>query len=169
MIDDQEILAMGTIAEALKPLDEATRKRVIEWLISREGIGGTVGTRIGPVLPVTNAAGSVLSGESNTQSLSDFFYSVDPQNDMERALAVAYYLQVFQGNDELSSQDINDELKHLGYPIANITKALTKAMDVTPRLMHQTRKEGTSQQARKKYKVTHEGMKFLQAKTLVET
>jgi hypothetical protein len=168
MSEDKEIRAMGEIANAISDLDENTRKRIIQWLISREGL-----TLSGQVLTEPRIAkifsNSTSIESSQDQSLSEFFYSVDLQNDMERAVAVAYYLQTVDGKEELSSQEINDELKHLGYPISNITKTLNKAMETTPRLMHQTRKEGNARQSRKKYKVTHEGMKFLQAKVSTTT
>ena len=162
MSEDPEIAAMRSILEAMSELEEDSRKRVVQWLMNREGISSdalgslTMGRKLSSARP--------RGTEDNAMSLSDFFYSVDPQNDMERAIAVAYYLQNSGGKEELTSQEINDELKHLGYPISNITKALTRAMETVPRLMHQTRKEGTSQQARKKYKITHEGMKFMEAR-----
>jgi len=163
MIEDKEITAMSRITDILSSLEEEARKRILLWLLSREGLTTPPATIVGSSTRVKVLSGSVID-PNESKSLSDFFYSVDPQNDMERALTVAAFLQSTGGGEDLSSQEINDELKHLGYPIANITKALTRAMEVTPRLMHQTRKEGTSQQARKKYRVTHEGMKYLQGR-----
>lgn len=161
MAEDLEIKAMSIISEALSDLDENARKRVIQWLVSREGFVQPKSTSLTLPQSVT-PTGTVEGVDEN--SLSDYFYSVDPQNDMERALAVAAFLHTTKGKTDLGSQEINNELKHLGYASSNITLALTRAMEVKPQLMHQTRKEGTSQQARKKYKITSEGLRYLQAK-----
>ena len=46
----------------------------------------------------------------------------------------------------------------MGHRVTNITVAINSLMNRKPQLMIQTRKEGTSQQAHKKYKVSAEGL-----------
>src|SRR5690349_19708564 len=118
MAEDKEIKVMGIVAEAIAELDEDARKRVILWLMSREGVSSSKAVSTSPQLQSLQKSTGELPNDK--QSLSDFFYSVDPQSDMERAIAIAGYLQTVGGREEFSSQEINDELKHLGYPIANI-------------------------------------------------
>ena len=70
---------------------------------------------------------------------------------------VAAYLQNKGGEKELTSREINKELKNLGHGVGNITNAISSLSVKKPSLMIQTRKEGRSKQAQKKYKVTTEG------------
>src|SRR5665213_3093433 len=80
MSEDPEIAAMRSILEAMSELEEDSRKRVVQWLMNREGISSdalgslTMGRKLSSARP--------RGTEDNAMSLSDFFYSVDPQNDM---------------------------------------------------------------------------------------
>jgi hypothetical protein len=89
--------------------------------------------------------------------------AVKPTNGLERILAAAYYHQVVQGDPDFDSQTLNTELKHLGYPSANITRDMVRLVDRSPKLVIQTRKEGTSQQARKKFRLTTEGVRTIES------
>jgi hypothetical protein len=82
-----------------------------------------------------------------------------PDTDAERALVAGYWLQCTQGQTEFTAQAVNDELKNLGHGVSNITNAFSSLKDQKPALVIQVRKDGTSQQARKKYRVTAEGKK----------
>ena len=82
--------------------------------------------------------------------------------DSERALVAAYWFQYLGGVSDFDSATLNKELKHLGHQSSNITTALTSLMSKKPQLVIQTRKSGASKQARKKYKLTNEGIKQVQ-------
>jgi hypothetical protein len=56
---------------------------------------------------------------------------------------------------------LNTELKNLGHAIPNITDALTSNIEKKPQRVIQLQKAGTSRQARKTYKVTHEGLVYV--------
>jgi hypothetical protein len=58
---------------------------------------------------------------------------------------------------------VNKHLKHLGHPVSNITRAIDTMIDQTPRLILQTSKSGRAKQARKRYKVTRQGVKHVLA------
>ena len=66
------------------------------------------------------------------------------------------------GQDDWDSQNVNTELKHLGHPSTNITRDLDQLMGRTPKLVLQTRKEGSTRQARRRYKLTREGMRIVE-------
>jgi hypothetical protein len=70
---------------------------------------------------------------------------------------VGYWFQVHQGMKDFDSQRVNAELKNMGHGVGNITDAFTTLIDGKPQYVIQTRKSGTSRQARKLYRVTNEG------------
>jgi DNA-binding MarR family transcriptional regulator len=82
---------------------------------------------------------------------------------LDKVVAVAYWFQQLQGNEDWDSATVNNELKHLGYSSSNITRDLDNLMAKSPRYVIQTRKEGTTKQARKRYKLTREGIRAVEA------
>ena len=92
----------------------------------------------------------------------ELFDAGSPSSGPEKALVAAYWFQVVQGNDDLDSQQLNTELKNLGHPSTNITRDLGGLINRAPRFVIQVRKDGTSRQARKKYKVTREAIKAVE-------
>ncbi len=94
--------------------------------------------------------------------LAEFFASKSPKTDADKALVVGYYLQYKAGLEILDSQRINSELKNLGYGISNITRTLEHLKSKRPALILQTRKQGTTKQARKLYRLTMEGKRYVE-------
>lgn len=76
---------------------------------------------------------------------------------------VSYWFQFIKGDADIDSQSVNTELKHLGHGVGNITQAFAGLIARKPQLVIQTKKEGKTQQARKKYRVTQEGKKAVDA------
>lgn len=74
----------------------------------------------------------------------------------------AYWVQAVQGHDKWQSTALTAELKNLGHAIPNITDALTSNIEKKPQRIIQLQKSGSSRQARKTYKVTHEGLIYVQ-------
>jgi hypothetical protein len=92
----------------------------------------------------------------------EFFNAAGPENGSDRALVAGYWFQKILGNSTLDSFLLNKELKNLGYPASNITRDLDTLMKKKPQLVYQTRKGGTSQQARKSYKLSDEGIRAVE-------
>ncbi len=92
------------------------------------------------------------------ESVADIFGKANPESDADKVLIVGAYLQGKNPTGELTGRQINKELKNLGHGVGNITNAITSLMERKPKLMIQTRKEGKSRQAQKKYRVTTEGL-----------
>lgn len=158
-----EINAMKSVAEALTLLDEAACGRVLRWASDR------FGAKI-PVLQqspaseveedISQAGDKPKQTEEQTYSdIADLYAASHPSNDPEKALIVGYWFQIIEGQGDFDSQRINKELKHLGHGVSNITSAMSSLIGRKPALVMQTKKSGNSQQARKKYKLTHEGIK----------
>jgi len=74
-------------------------------------------------------------------------------------LTVAFWLQECLHHDEWEGFAINSELKHLGHGLKNVTDALKALIDQRPQLVVQLRKSGKTKQARKRYKLTAEGVR----------
>jgi hypothetical protein len=151
MSDDAEITAMTGIAHALQYLDEPARIRVLSWANSRFGRLTAEGGR------GSSVAFSVAEDRIEFSNLAELFDAADPKTDKEKALVSAYWTQVCQGQPNFGSQSINSSLKDLGHGVANITVSLGQLKDEKPALIHQIKKAGTSQQARKTYRLTEEG------------
>jgi hypothetical protein len=158
----RELDAMKIIADALAKLDEHAVRRVLHWandaFRSKTSVSFVHGER--GLDSLFSASGSDFKGKYPT--LADFFAAVSPTQDADKALVVAYWFQVIEGASDLDGFSLNKELKHLGHGISNITSALDTLISRKPALVIQTKKSGSSKQARKKYKVTLEGQRSVE-------
>jgi hypothetical protein len=82
-----------------------------------------------------------------------------PKTDADKALVGGYWLQICRGNADFPSQDVNNLLKDQGHAIGNVTRAFDNLRECRPTLVHQLEKGGKTKQARKKLKLTQEGIK----------
>lgn len=105
-------------------------------------------------------AGAEAAGHA---SIGDLFDAADPQSEADRVLVAAYWLQVVEQAESFEAFPLSRHLKHLGHPVSNITRALGSVIGQTPRLVLQTSKSGRTRQARKRYKLTREGIRRVQA------
>ncbi len=95
-------------------------------------------------------------------TLAEFFAAADPQQDTDRAMVAAYWLQVHESEGDFDSFSINKRLKDLGHGVGNITAAFNGLIARRPQLVIQTKKTGNSRQARKLYRLTTEGQKAVE-------
>ncbi len=102
----------------------------------------------------------VIATELTSYSIQGLFERVSTKTDVARVLLVAAYLQERDksGVAELGSRQINKELKSIGRGIKNITQAINSLLKKEPKLLLMTRKTTSSQQGKKKYRVTELGM-----------
>lgn len=171
-MSDPEIEAMSAVATAVADLDEAARGRVLRWAADRYAISLPAGGKS----PATgNGAGSGTAGEeagisdqeiaeegSTFEHFAELFAAASPATDADKALVAAYWVQVHQGHSQWASRLVNAELKHLGHSLLNVTQALSKNMNRKPQRVIQLKKSGNSKQANKTYKVTNEGIVYVQ-------
>lgn len=165
-----EIEAMRSIAQHVGSLDEAARERVLSWVASRFDI------MLAPVASRAKGVASAIDrgGHSDGHSslvddsspafahAAELFDATRPGTDADKALVLAYWLQACQGNASFTSRQVNDELKHMGHGVGNITRALDSLTGSKPAMVMQLEKSGKTQQAQKKFRVTHEGLKRVQ-------
>jgi hypothetical protein len=158
----RELEAMRTIADALSKLDEPAVRRVLLW--ANDAFRVKAGTSlIHPERGHENLLPAVASDlKVKHPTLADFFAAVSPTQEADKALVVGYWFQIIEGVPDLDGFTLNKELKHLGHGISNITSALDTLMSRKPALVIQTKKSGTSKQARKKYRLTLEGQRSVE-------
>ena len=171
-MSDPEIDAMSAVATAVADLDEAARGRVLRWAAERY----TVSLAFDRQQEVVNGAGGgdtekaavgsdekVAEEARNYEHFAELFSQAGPKSDAEKALVAAYWVQVHQGQSQWPSRLLNAELKHLGHSVGNVTMALSSHINRKPQRVIQLKKSGNSKQGNKTYKVTSEGITYIQA------
>jgi hypothetical protein len=156
-----EIEAMRVVASALRNLDPAARDRVLRWTCEKYG-GQQMGPGHAVRLSLLRQESPEKSLEDGSADLADLYSICHPTTDAEKTLVVSYWLQESQNVSGIDAQKVNTQLKHLGHGVGNITRAFDKLMENRPQLMIQTKKAGTTKQARKTYRVTTEGKNMVE-------
>jgi hypothetical protein len=154
---DAEIDAMATVGRALAHLDVDARRRVLWWAGERYGSGESLGgAHRGRQDEVTTTAGQFVD-------IASLYHSAKPKTQGQKVLTVGYWLQIIEGRTDLDAQLINAELKQLGHGVQNITSVFRDLMKAKPQLAMQVRKASVAKQARKKYRLTAEGIRAVNA------
>lgn len=164
-----EISAIQAVHAALEPLDGEARTRVLAYIISLLGMDAKLASGRSASPSATAASEDddlpeeVVSAETTKQlstysTFAELYAAANPKSNPERVLVVGYWLQVCRAGDSFTAASANKELKHLGHQITNITAAIDQMKKNKPMLILQLKKSGNSQQARKLYKVSHEGV-----------
>jgi hypothetical protein len=161
----KELGAMAAIERALAELNDDERARVLTWASSRFNVAVKVAKPKKPDEPDDDQDddddGAPADPNAAT-TLAEFYDQANPTTEGEKVLVVGYWYQFRENVQDLDSQQLNSQLKHLGHGIGNVTRALEWPKSQKPALMVQKRKEGTSKQARKKFAVTNEGKKYVE-------
>jgi hypothetical protein len=164
MSEFDELDAMKKIAAALDPLDDAARARALQWASARfRSTRSVTSFDQSPSRGFEVPNGSSVSNEYG--SFAELFDAANPISERDKALVAAYWTQVREDVSAFPAQSLNTLLKDLGHGIGNITEALTALKNEKPALVLQLKKAGTTQQARKTYKLTQEGVKRVAAMT----
>lgn len=162
MEEDKEVSAMAAVNAALAGLESDAAARVLRWAADRyKVVLSTTGKE--KAIDKEKAKASEESEEEGKNAtyehFSDFFDAADPSTEEDRVLVAGYWFQVLQGQSELDSQSLNKELKNTGHGISHMPHALDNLMNAKPRLLVQLKKKGTTKQARRRFKLTSEGIK----------
>ena len=160
----QEIDAMKSIAEALEPLENEGRSRVLDWASSHFEVSRITQQ---PIMPqaitqeVIEAETLDNNAEQNKEfsDIADYYHAASPSSDLEKTLVSATWFQEYESIEGIDSQRVNTALKQLGYGVGNITRAFDSLIKTKPALIIQLRKAGSTKQARKTYRVTDAGKK----------
>jgi hypothetical protein len=174
----KEVDLMVSVYNQLKELPPDGRQRVLIWLASALGVSTAA-------LPVHPPAGVPPPGKKQGHhekesdhnvkhsieynTFAELYDAAGPEPAWEMALVGGYWFEVCQGAEDFGAQDVNDQLKHVGANVSNITVAFNTLIHATPRLVLQIRKSGKSQQARKRYKLTVAGRRAVEQMISGET
>lgn len=161
-ITNTEFDAFKAVHDALEPLEDDARSRVIKSVITLLAIDAKVQSE--PDADVADeeaeaAAAKAAESAPTYSAFAELYAAANPTTNSDRALIAGYWLQVCQGTESFAAQAANKELTHLGHKVANITAAIDYLRKAKPQLVLQLKKSGSSQQARKTYKVSHAGVK----------
>lgn len=160
MVDQlPEIKAMAEIAGVFATLEEDELQRVLRWALEKYSPKSGSSS-----LPTTGQPGGG-HGPAKPDVFGDLPALMDaarPTTGLERILVAGYFHQVVNQESDFDSQTLNTELKHLGHPSANITRDMDRLVNRSPKWVIQTRKEGTTQQARKRFRLTVEGVRVVE-------
>jgi hypothetical protein len=142
---------MAEISAILARLSSEVTSRVLRWAVSRYQ---TIGREGVPFIATRGSPG-------HFEDFPSLFAAAMPQTEADKALVAGYWFQVVQAQSDLDALQINAELRNLGHGLSNVTRAFDQLMSGRPQLAIQTRKGGSSKQARKKYRLTAEGVRAI--------
>ncbi|MFN7120226.1 MAG: hypothetical protein ACK4TA_25780 [Saprospiraceae bacterium] len=170
---DQEMDVLSRCYEVLSKADDDVKSRVLLWLSSKFGVGqatvvfgaaasngASAGSENGTTAHTTEKpAETGPAGLESFTNFTDMYRALRPNSDAEKALTAAVYLSAKRNMSEVSSAQVQKELKLIGERVSNITQAISAL--VKKKYIMQLGKEGDSQQARKKYKITPEAVRVI--------
>lgn len=152
-----ELEAMKGIADLLRVLKPDVAVRVVEWAWTRLGRGHDLRAPPQPPSAVR------LERLAPYSAFGDLFAAAQPSSGPERALVAAYWIQKCGGNEDFEAAEITRLLTDAGHKLSNTGATLRQISDQKPVLVIQTSKKGSSKQARKRYRLTGEGQKRVEA------
>ena len=153
---ETELKAMNEVYQVLQGLEPEAQQRIINWVLEKLSLTTSpVSQKAGQQSFVQEQAREISFESFDT--LADVFAAVTATTEPDKVLIAASYLQS-KSDSDLTGREINKNLNHLGHGVGNITNAISSLINRAPKLMIQTRKEGKTKQAQKKYKVTVEGI-----------
>lgn len=162
-----EAQAYLEISKALAPLPIESARRVLLSAADAAGMSLGSGRRGGAPSRAVGARDAepaeLGEGPSFGGGFGELFAAAAPKTDAEKALVSGYWLQVVGQNNDFDAFAANNELRRLGYPVGNITRAYDTLMKETPKPVIQVKKSGTTKQARKRYRLTEAGIKRIRA------
>lgn len=163
---------MSAVATALGDLEEDQQGRVLRWAAERYGVtlgkgsgrrdgagGGGVGR---DDADEDVAEDEITADDPDFKDFGDLFAAADPKSNEDKALVAAYWRQVHEGEEKWQATSLQKDLRNLGHATPNITDALTSNIRKRPQRVIQLQKAGSAKQARKTYKVTREGLVYVQ-------
>ena len=168
----KEFEAIKVIHDSLLPIGEDGRVRVLTYIISLLGINANIiDTHTLGISDKNNSnddldnnepLNEIIQEKSTFSGFAELYASANPKTNGDKSLLAGYWLQVCQHGENFTAAAANKELTNLGHKIANITDAIDSMKNQKPMLILQVKKSGNSKQARKLYKVSHEGIKAVE-------
>ncbi len=177
---DPEISAMNDVLDALKTLDNAQRKRIVDWITARFKLKGAGAFQVPVVEQSTAAAETAPPVEpmpvvkktrkprakktdekdiTNYETVLDLFSESNVKKVSHKILLMAAYLQEKLKFEEISSFDINSRLKRIKHGVTNISSSINGLLKKSPKVFDVIEKPGEGKTTRRKFRVTEAGLK----------
>src|SRR5574342_650195 len=156
---DPEVAAIAALATVLDPLPEEARLRTLAWARSRYGT--LAGSSTSSVTRVIEAGPRRLAIDA-FPTLGELMGACGPDSHDRRVLLAAAFISHGSKDGLFTGAQVNGALKHLGHRVENITRVLDALIAQRPAMVVPIRKQGSSRQARKVYKVTDAGQQEVQ-------
>lgn len=150
--------ALTDVLDAVGALDEPTARMVLHWALQSYGPAAATARAV-PEADLSAARDAQLE----TTTAADLMTRTGARTEAERALVMAYWFKQAKAQREFDALSLNSELKHLGHRLNHVTHTLDALMSTKPQLIVQTRKQGSTQQARKLYAITEAGVERVNA------
>jgi hypothetical protein len=155
---------LDQVNEALAAYDPILKERARDILLEKAfGINAPPRQGNASTLDKNRDLQSERRGEKSP-SFDSLLERWTPTMQQDLALLGAYYFNVLLGQDSVSGAEINRILKDHGRGSKNITQDLGAHISSQPSLILQVKKSGNSRQARKLYKITSPGIKYVEAR-----
>ncbi|MBV9774821.1 MAG: hypothetical protein JO040_12780 [Gemmatimonadetes bacterium] len=154
---------LDEINQAISSYDPVLKERARDILIERAFGPSSGSDQASASAPAPRPRGrprkeSGGEGGEDSADLGSLLSRWNPSTMSDKALLGAYYLSQVRGDENVTSQAINSELKRNGLAISNITRAIEANMRPDRPLMVQEKKMGSTKQARKQYRITPAGV-----------
>lgn len=156
---------LDEINTTISAYDPVLKEKALEILLDRAfGGGGRAAESAAEPRPRGRPRTHSAPGGRDEQGgdLASLLARWTPSTMSDKALLGAYYLTRTRGEDTVTSQAINSELKRNGLAISNITRAIEANMRPDRPLMVQEKKMGSTKQARKQYRITPAGIEAVE-------
>ncbi len=170
---DPEISAMNQVLEVFNDLEHGQRKRIVDWITARFQLieeRQTDEIKLQDTIPTTvqqvDAEPIDKQDLKQYKSMADLLEVSTANKVVDRILVAAAYIQGKKNVEELTSFEINSQLKKAGHGIPNISIGINRLLEKVPQLMAVTKRDGNTKQSRRKFKVTEDGLK--KAKSFLE-
>lgn len=154
---DRELGAMSAIAAAMDGLDESEVERVLRWAADRFGPSQLL-ARGADQRREGGEEGGDHEEPAGYEDIYALFDGTAAHTDADRVVLAGYWFQVLQGSASFTGAQVNDSLRQMGVPAANITKVFNRLIARKPSLVLQVSKSGRAAQARKQYRLTTAGI-----------
>ncbi len=165
-ISEAKVL-LDEINTAISSYDPVLKEKARDILLERAFGSSEAAPSAGSSAPRTRGrprADASSGGREDAGDLASLLTRWSPTTMSDKALLGAYYLTRARGEDTVTSQAINTELKRNGLAISNITRAIEANMRPDRPLMVQEKKMGSTKQARKQYRITPAGVETVERK-----
>lgn len=138
------------------------------WVLTmaQQALEGSVLAPTGGPAPITSES-PLPNGNGMrvlASDLAELFEKMQPETDYDKIMGVGFFLQYVEKQADFDSLTITTQLRELGYRLSNMTRAIDELTARSPALVMVTKKTGDTRQARRRYRLTQQGVRYVQAR-----